>query len=534
MKWRQFDHKGNFLFNGSTDPVIDVKHPKDATSDDVILVDADHQIEIKPGYGTIKAFYHLGLKPNILKNGDFRLKIAVDPNNANGYSLKIDKEGWTLVNGGYAVEETYEQLTEGNVAYKLIGRGSISGMAYLQSDVYPMAMGANNQFKLDIRCKVTSPAFKYVAITYRPDVPYIKIRLRVRYGNLYLKSDGTWDTSENFVVFFAKEFGRYLDFTLTANAPDELETPLSGNDFEVRVYHAYTYHAQFGALADLKAYATVDIANGYQTELKTSEFSGSYVGMYFYKLNETTEADDDFNIVRPDDYHASTNPRQWVRDASFNAQFQETAPGDIQAVHAFNIDYVKVAFLTDGQAPIDTIVRSIKGETQNRHTLEKHVYIGSYSNLVVTEFQQWGLNLGPFFGPMAPSPPVTQNILSAELLYTGWLRDANGNGYELWARSGVSEADQLHGILLKQYVAQYKRSWRLLRGSVYTKRYFGLLNVLRFPNDSNRIYLPIALTLNDRRATISGEFLELTNINEEPATPFTSGFTSGFGRAGFQ
>jgi hypothetical protein len=45
----------------------------------------------------------------------------------------------------------------------------------------------------------------------------------------------------------------------------------------------------------------------------------------------------------------------------------------------------------------------------------------------------------------------------------------------------------------------------------------------------------MALTLNDKRSSIQGEFLEMggTATGSTEAVPFTSGFTVGFGASGF-
>lgn len=534
--FRDFDHEGNYISSGSYNPVIDIEYPDDADSDDLLLVNRDHNLEMKPGYGKIKAVYSLGLKPNILKNGDFRLKIAPDSKNAFGYSLKIDKDGWTLVNASYPIEESFEQIDSHNVAYKIVGRGAISGMAYVQSDTYTVQMGTNNQLLFSIRCKVTYPSFQIGTIAHKPDVPYIKIRILVTYGDLFLKADGNWTTEENLLVFYATEFNKYVEFDVTANSPEV--TP-SNRQFNVRIYHAYTYHAQFSSLSELKAYPTFELLNGYKTEIRTNEFIGVY-GIFFYKLSETTEADNDYQVVRPDDYSEDPNPllrntKQWVLDPNFEWRFNEGLP-PVFAVHGFCIDYVKLKYLSDGKEPIDTIVRSAPGETQNPLFLEKRLIIGSYSSIIISEITLASMNLGWFFGP--PSAAVsTSNILSADLIYTGWLRNSGGNGYEFWKRDAVAESDKLHGILLRMYANQYKRSWRLLRGSIYAKRYFGLLNVARLVNDSNRIYLPIGLTLDDKKSTCSGEFLEIGSAaggsDGSGAAPFSSGFTTGFGSGGF-
>jgi hypothetical protein len=534
--FRQFDHEGNYLFNGSFDPVIDIEYPEDSPEgEDALLVDNDHNLEIKPGYGRIKAIYSLGLKPNILNNGDFRLKSTYIPSE-NVYAFTLNKDNWTLVNAGYTLTESYEFLDENNIAYIISSgedtlTGTNGGEAYVQSDIYSVKMGTNNQLKITVRCKVSRQSVLFAGSVFTVDVPYVKIRFRVKYGSLYLQADGSWTSTENILTFYTTEFNKYAEYEITANQP-ATGTPVSGMDFDIRVYHAYAYHADFFSIADLKAFETWDgsqqvIPTGYKTEIRDS--GGLYFGtMYYYELEESTEADDGFNVIDPNDSNVS-NERRWI------LKTKKIGSGGVSGTNVFPmaIDKVQVEYLTDGQAPIDTIVRTVKGETNNPFTFEKPLVIGSYSNLIVTDVSL-GIDLGVFF-PSGGLAITTTNTLSADLIYTGYLRDSEGNGYEFFARDGVGESDKLHGILLKQYALQYRRSWRLLRGSIYAKQYFGLLNVGRLVNDNNRIYLPIGLSLNDKRRTLSGEFLELTNINgdEGGASPFSSGFTVGFGASGF-
>lgn len=533
--YRDFDSAGNYVANGTYAPVIDIQFPDDADeTQDVVLANADHSLEMKPGYGRLKAIYSLGLKPNILNNGDFRLKSIYDPVN-NIYYFDLNKDGWTLVNAGYVISEGYEFIDENNIAYTISSgedtlTGTNGGEAYVQSELYSVKMGTNNQLKITVRCKVSRVNITVGTTVYSVDVPYVKIRFRVKYGSLYLRADGTWSSTVNILTFYCTEFNKFADYEILASQPTT-GTPVSGMDLDVRVFHGYAYHADFFAVADLEGFETWDgsaqtVPTGYRTEMRIS--GGPFFGtMYYYELEENTDAASGFDIVEPDDYNGS-NERKWILKA------KRVGSGGVSGtnVFPFAIDKVQVQYLTDGREPIDTIVRTTQGEVGNTYTLEKELVIGSYSNLIVSEISL-GIDLGVFF-PSGGLAITTTNTLSADLIYTGYLRDSNGVGYDNFARDGVAESDKLHGILLKSYAMQYKRSWRLLRGGIYAHRFFGLLNVGRLVNDSNRIYLPIGLTLNDKMCLWSGEFLELRGTADEGGTsPFTSAFTVGFGSGGF-
>lgn len=530
--YREFDSNGVYVANGSFDPVIDIEYPDDAGDEDVMLANADHNLEIKPGYGRLKGIYKLGLKPNILKNGDFRLKSFYSPE-FNQYFFNLNKEGWTLVNAGYAITENYEFLDQNNIAY-VISSGTDTlfsanaGEAYVQSETYTVKMGTNNQLKITVRCKVNRASVVFGTSVNTIDVPYTKVRMIVRYGILYLQSNGTWGSDVNILVFHTSEFNKYVEYEIIARQPTT-EDPVNGMDFKVLVYHSYIFHAQFANQAALEAFPTWDTVNqtvpiGYKTELKVT--GGTFDYIHYYELEENTSAPSGTDIIRPDDY-AAGNERQWILKA-------RRAIVVVSGLDIFSmaIDRIQVEYLTDGKSPIDAIVRTVQGESNNQLTLERELIIGSYSNLIVTEVSL-GIDLGVFF-PSGGLAITTTNILSADLIYTGYLRSSLGVGYENFARDGVAESDKLHGILLKSYAVQYQRSWRLLRGSIYAKSWFGLLNVARNVNDSDRIYLPMGLTLNDKMSTWQGEFLEIGSSDSDgEGSPFTSAFTVGFGSGGF-
>jgi|SRR5688572_6101146 len=542
--YSEFNFNGVFIENATYSPVKELDFP--TNGNDVKFVNAVQNLELRPGYGNITVKYALGLKPNIFNNGDFRLNSFYIPA-FNTYNYSINKEGWNLVNAGYPLSEGYEQIGTGNVAYVISADDNIdvagtAGEAYIQSQTYLLKMGTLNTVKILIRYKVDRASAEFAGTIYTIDVPYIKLRVMVRYGTQYLQSDGTWTDNENTLTFYGTEFSKYVETEIIAKQPVSGD-PLGGMDFDIRVYHAYAYHAQFRDVDDLKAFVTYDspdqvIPTGYRTELIDATVNP---GINYYELEENTDSPLGHLIIRPDDYHALNNPRQWI--------FKTSKPvgGGVIGIQFYPmaIDKIQANFLVSGQDPFDTVVRNAKAEVGNRLLLEKDLIIGSYSELITTQ-ANFGLGAVTFSitaGLIQGSPSisfVTSNILSAYLIYSGYLRDEAGVGYEDWARYGIAESDKVHGIFLKSYAAQYKRSWRLMRCDFMADNFFGFLNVFKEVNDSDRIYLPIGVTLNDKKCIYSGEFHELMDIYANPGSdgtgeaPYNSGFTTGFGASGYR
>lgn len=549
--YREFDAEGDYVTNGSFNPIINIEYPKD-NDDDYMFCYADQNLEVIPGFGTMKVQYRLGKKPNILKNGDFRLK-AVYNQSSNSYDFIINRNYWELINGGYAIADLYERLENNNVAIRLIGGDKSipeTGSANLKSDIVPLRLGVANTLRLNVRFKIPTISFSFGSATFRASFPYIKLRMYIKFGTAYYRTDGTWlvavgapDQRYEYVSY-VNGYGQYVDTEIIIPPPPNS----SGNDprdFSVTVFHAYAFHADFTTEADFKAYETDVLKDGERKTFRSDDYYTSDVypdKLMYYELENTTSPEDIPNIIRPDDYHATFNPKQWVQKAKvdINSNFNTTAD--------FSLDYVKVAFLTNGEDPIDTVLRSRPGEDKNDNSIESILYIGSYANSIITEeylddrFSLFALDSNGSIGPGLP--PVkrirTIDALSADVVYAGWLRDSNGDGYVNFTRDGIAESDLLHGLLLKTMAAQYKRPSNKLRGSLISKtNYFGLLNIFCEVNDNDRLYKPIGINIDDKKNVVSGEFIELMNIFANPGSdgsgeaPYNSGFSTGFGASGF-
>jgi hypothetical protein len=523
--YREFDSDGEYVSNSNYNPVKNLDFP----SVNEFMWENGANLELQPGYGRVKVNYSLGLKPNIINNGDFRLNSVYVPE-LDTYSLSINKQGFTLVNAGYALSEGYELLSDVGVAYYIQGGDDMVGLtsggnAYLQTDTYSVRMGANNQLKINIRYKIYRASVSLGSTIYQIEVPYVKIRLRVKYGSLYLQSDGTWTSTDSTLSFFATVFNGFIESEIVAKQPTS-GTPSSGMDFDIRLYHAYAYYAQFQSVSSLDGFPTYSggnqlIPTGYKTELRDSFTAPSYI--YYYELEENTSAASGYDIIRPDDYHVTNNPRQWILKLKLGVSLVSSLN-----VFPFYIDRLRVTYLTGNEQSIDAVIRETPAETLNPEILEDDLIIGSYSEIVTTEVN-FGLDLG-FFYPGSGGGVTSKTIsaLSADLIYTGWLRDIDGVGYEFWARDGVAESDKLHGLWLKQVAAQYDRTWRMQRGTLVSKTgFFSPIDSLKDVNDSDRIYIPISLSINDKMNMASGEFLEL--IGFTGSSNFSGDFSDDFG-----
>lgn len=601
--YRDFNKDGIFTASGTYDPVKNVNVP--STSDRLMWMKSPY-LELRPGYGKARVIYHLGLKPNILRNGDFRLKSTYNPLTGS-YSYEIDKFGFQLV-APYPISETSVLLEAPNVAYQMSSDlAGTTGEASLMSEVYSVAMGSNNTLKISIRYKVPQPIRYSLAINdggslvivYEPfQLYYQKVRMVVQYGTLYLQTNGSWSAIYSELTFYVTQYGEYADAEIIASQPSPAFT--DAHDFSVKVFHSWGNHAEFASVAALKTKITGQgnargnydastnlfpaaggsggggsvvkgnkwrisvpgilggqpVLVGYTVaalvdapgQLAANWFvSTSSIGalptgtkteindgfqMTYYELEENTDAYDDVSIVRPADYDAVNNGVQWI--------LKHTGDFDQNPKVVFTIDKIAVEFLTDGKAPLDTIISQLAGEQNNNLVLEEEVFHGSLSSVIQSNIVQ-GIevrNIRPgdlingrlkSIFPRVSDFRVTQNILSGDLIYTGFLSDADGNGFDKWSRSGIDELTQLHTIFLKTVVGQYSGSYRKIRGGLVGDIYLGLTDTIREVQQGSRVYLPMALTINDKEAGYEGEFAELINVFEENVgAGFSIGFSQGF------
>jgi hypothetical protein len=523
--YREYSPNGDIVgetpTTGAINPIIERVPPE---NEGYWWVNNDQHMEVRPGYGKINVKYDMGIFPNILENGDFGLTSVFNPG-LNTYSPVLNTFGFQIVNNGYTLSKTYETIDENNIALVITGDSNTNGTSYIQSATYNVKMGAANQLKFTFRIKIPNPII---------EVPYQIVNALVKYGSYYLGTTGKWTTSLNFMRFFVTEFGKYIDLEVTADQP--ASDASSGLDIYVRLFHSYLWYYDYDGVTNLKAVATVNLPLSTKVIMRAAPgafFTGER--RIYYELEETTAAEAQPEVVRPNDYNSGSNPVQWVQKFS---TFPETVlaflnpPAQISINRSLYIDKIEVKYLYNGKEPVSIIELDKTGESNNSLEFSKTLYLGSLMNLITTK-ANFGFKLGFFGGSSGSLNIITENALSANLLYSGWLRKSDGTGWVNWTRDGVGESKKLHEIWQLMMAAQYNKSHRRITGSILSTDYFSFIKTLKETYDDDRLYIPMSGSFKDKQNIFTGEFIELVNINDTPAAPFNSGFTSGFGSSGF-
>lgn len=522
--YREFDSNGNYSSNGSYDPIKDLK--RSGSGNRIVWADGTNQLfKINPGFGTIRLLYNLGLKKNLFINGDFSVKkYSVYQANVGGGTSLVqgtipDLEGFQLVNNGTVITTGVDILEDDNVAVQLT-TNEIGG--YLQSEVIDLKLGNADGFKLTFRYMAFNrlpPASSI--LTYDPLMPYIKVKIKVIYGIYYLMSNGGWTSTDSSIHLYVTpdQILKYQTFTVTALTP--IDTYINGEDFQIIVYAANAMDYDYGTFVALRAVQTYSTGPTLPIDFRTEAIDASYPNwLYYYQLQNTTSAESAPDIIRPDDYNASTNPVQWVKINATIINTYETT---------LSIDKVQIEVLSNTKKLPEVLTSSRSMENANKLPLNRIIYHGSLVNNSSSEYKA-GLFPEGFFDGTIPGLSLVDlyhidewwlrslvsrwefTANSADKVYSGYFRNATGGGYTTWFRDAVSELRPLENIFMDMNSSQYNTPWRSIHGAFIGDVIFSPIDVMRETMDDNRIYYPVFLEVDYRANSYNAQFLELTDV----------------------
>src|SRR5690606_11496777 len=211
---------------------------------------------------------------------------------------------------------------------------------------------------------------------------------------------------------------------------------------------------------------------------------------YGYELRRNTETESAPDIIRPNDYNVSSNPRQWVKIDELNIA------GSVAMVDRIMIDNVEIKIfgvgIVPGQPgivlidPPETVTYETEVTKKNESIFEDEVLNGDAPELLGTEY-----------------------------IYNGWFKLSDGTPTALWARAGVTESTRLLDIYLSHLVAQGSQSLRILSGTGIADIQLGYINSLEDQRDHRR-YRFTRFALEDKSGTYTIEMEEtLTGADGE-------------------
>lgn len=550
FSYREYNSSGIYVSNGSYAPLVDVK--LGTNTNRLVWKDQNQMLRIMPGYGSIRVVNNLGLKSNVIKNGDFRLVAAPRSEgfiNDKDVDFVVDTNGWQIVNAaGKPISVRYQTINEKNVALNLSSYEDNSSN-YILSEDLDLKMGTTDRFTFKIRYKVQR---SYEESNQIYNWYYLRVRFEITYGGYWLNEDGKWKDFQTQIVkhLTNDQSNQWVDFELNVGVPlnaNGLPSTdfLNGKPFNVKIYLPNANEAEFNANTTATAISTLKQKQtvGYPVDTKTSfyDVDGTYTPsgflgtyLFYYNLKEGDTAENLPNIIRPADFSttgATPNKKIWVLQ-----HFQQY----LITVRTFiSLDYVNMEILSNGEKNPENQALEQSMENKNRLPIQKEIFHSSIVNngKTLLTFSN-AIRFGSDVGTNMEVAVVADNSWSAkkdyiansaDIVYSGYLRDSSGTPYEMWSRSAIDEEKSLQNIFMDSYSSQYNQSWRMLSGDLYSNDInFGPLNTIRETMDNNRIYYPVSIQWDAYENVYQVELLELFDIEVNGAAGFSKGFTIGY------
>jgi len=456
------------------------------------------QLELyETNYGKFELTHTLGFDDNLIDEGRFEADDVVDLGNGNkgfkNWSVNIGQAGVR-----YGLEYVENKGSKGAlfVDFKTAGGTQVDTLVYSKDiNLEPTQYGTANllKFKFDY---LGLPFYKIPWILFSWEIQYISNEGPNTY---YLKEtwqSTPWSTDALFRKneIYIEKYNSFQELSLTVPIPDTY-----GGTLRIAFYMHNHAGRDYTSLDDLAAVPTDDGFVGLTTFVGMRRLAFHAVAdggddfTYFYELEESTDADDRPDVVRPDDYAdvgPSANPRVWrMKGAFFGAGSDVTS-----LVNKFLIDNVQLTYIpfdeftSSNYTPPLTKVYRADVNRFNKETYEDDFLLG---DLPVKE---------------RSSPPEV--IENSRELYRGFLRYADGTPTEYWYRFGVDESKKLLEIALNDRVTQMKIAQKRIQSDLHQRNvYYAFVD--SFSYDSRK-FLNSKYTLNDYRNIISMELLEMT------------------------
>jgi hypothetical protein len=512
--YRVFDYSGEYVSNSTFDPIVEFK--VSSLTNRAVWTDTSQQLEINPAIGKVSINLKLVKNEWGFTNGGFEKLIAPDslPGYINGYP------GWSLVPNGntasfaYITSSSPSNIIGGNESvYRMLFESDSSNSeygedAYILSEAKAITYSASDSIRLK---------FDFLALEKPQQINYVKFlkfKWSLRVNNLYLQSDGTWETDANFqwveVVIDSASYGKWNTIEVTAPfSPDDVSGSVT-SDYQLKIMSGsfkfsrtdgtWEYNALTGA-GSIEEISTVDLPlnyivcfNGTITE-SIGLGSIDYRAVAFYELTSGDEGTSLPDVIRPSDYSdtAPLNARYWKLSSIIKVD-----DGNSRSDKAITSKRVTVGSFDN--ARLEFFPSSQEAPEERTYSL--------LNNAAYKENQEFDVILGD----------VPLDISNGENIYVNTLKTSDGTPTKSWTRTGFSELIPLVSLLAKQRVEQLNRPRFKLTGTLTSDVYIGFDNTFK---DTSRYYLPMGMTISERNNEYSVELHEIELTNSDTGNPFS-------------
>lgn len=557
ISYRQFDTNGDYVSNGTFDPIFDIKTSADTLR--AVWANRTQTLEVRGAYGQCDVTHNLVKIPQSVPNGNFddvdieteEIKVGPpkDPKPSIFKDYIVQYNDWSLIlNNNNASFVTTNKAT-GNIEANKVDtlQQNYAGVIFSNS---------NNETKHEDAFFVSKPqAISYIrgdAVNFKFDFftetngveenflpPVVKFKWRVKLGTYYLQADGSWstDTGKQWieVIVGRDNFENWQTIEIKTSVPD-LDT--TNTTFQISLMHGsflgggfsngleggtWEYNGNAVTRNDaLKAITTTDKPLGYVVWINSTT-NGTNTVTDFYKLVKGKVTSDSnkinslsgyspgyvYGLIVPTDYHATTNKVNWKQfefrgyDASGSYvpdyQFNDGTPK--VAVRRF--DNVTFELLPNNNIPPESFIYRNVNDSR----------IKDINNIEIL------------------NGDVPDGISNAVNLYINWYRYSDGTPTVYWGRTGVSESEPILQLLSKRIIELHNLPKFKLTGTLKTDTFFGF-NASLYEEHSQKYFIPMSMVINDKDNLYDVELQEvsvLTTTGIEDIGEFNSqAFTNAF------
>ena len=542
-----YDFEGTYSANGSYDPVLNWRSASESTR--VVSINRDNNLSISRPYGKINYIYHLYRRDNLLQYGNFErdlylgtegnqiiAPILSQPSSSNivfsyrqGYQsvpvISDQGEGWALIKAG--------ESSNVNVTGRVVGDRGVGTLRGGKGDSYLLH---NN---LTIRYGVSTPSntirVKYVykidsiapfdpiqdSVAQLSEPPFVMLKFRIKIGGDWLqsgegKTGGAYD-----IKIPATKFYEFQTIEFQFGAPEV--TGFTEKDVEIRLISTSAKEdVDTLTKVGLKSISTLTEPTGLPVVWRDSDTSDYSTGdtLRYYLLEERTqETADNFwgdlvqtelepGVVQPDDYNATTNPREWVMKGS--VQYDNCRSYDILHIDEFRLD-----LLPKGEtAPEDQMVTFVNDDKIK----SDYNYDLYHADLPLEE--------GFFLLGEVATAGIWGN---AKAQYRSYFTLADGTPTANWTQTGESLNAALFQIL-RGYVSQQlaRGRWKV-SGTLKNDIEIKPSNVIYAVTQNEYTYLPLMMSIDYAHNQVNIDMEEIDdNIDASDNSAFTLGYTIGY------
>ena len=493
MSYREFTSDNLYVSNGTITDTVNIAGPVTALR--AAFRNQSQTLSIVGAYGKL-FFEHTLLKnASLIRSYSFEEEDVYE--NTDGLKLFSD---WNInisdsPGATYGIKET--KALEGNFNFFVKYLVSISNNFAGQGEVIITSSPIQIEYE---NVDVFEYRFSYASLIAGGDFsacPWVKVKWMLQIGLYYfVESTGLWttDINQKYNDIYNDRFNDTQEKKITASLRDVTGLTLETGFVEFILTSNAT--TDFTTTALLKATATTTKSVG--AKMKVAADGATIVS--FYTLEAGTSAESSPDILRPNDYAASTNEKIWVLETSTSVRGKQVAYNYLDSV-------VLLHFPTGAQPPENI-------------TIERNNNAGIKVNFEETYL----LNDADL-----------DNINNSERTYKNFFKLLTGTPTQVWARTYRAGTGKLLDLVSNDYISQYKNPTNKLTGSFIADTPVRPTSVLTETGDSNKKYMFMGYELDDKAASIAFDILEVKDtvtddeseaIDAEFNTDFNLDFTS--------